>query len=808
RISQKAPLNANVLNVGGGTPFRTKAALEVTVPGTGSESWSSGTTQTVTFKKTGAVQSVDLYYSHTGAAIDYVKITATPIDVSLVADGVNVNYAWTIADATALTAGFTGKLKAKVATPAPFQTDVEDVQSNSFELKGAVTLTAPGGTVDPGPGIVMTVGGTYTIAWTKSGAVNNVKLHYSTNGGIAGGGTYPDPANLITTVASTPSTYNWTVPDKVGTTLRIRVSDANNANVWDESNNVFRIKGALQLTAPETAGLSYTVGSAQTITWTTTGTFSPVELHYDVDGNFATTADTFAVLPLSTVTNCAPVSPAITCSGSASFTMEDKITTAAKVRLRGTGADADVAWISTNPFKIQGSFSAITSPAAGEVWLYPDTTKIIRWTANGTITNVKLEYKTSAGGSYVTLVASDPGHTSGNNSYAWTAGLPDVKTEDAYLRVSDATAGFTTVLLESAAFRIRPQITVTLPSAGQPLTALAVVTDAIQWTRTGTTIGSVDLFYDTAGGAGGYPGAQKINSTPVALDGITCPAGTCKYTWTIPNAIGANVRIKIMDAAVGFANVFGEGPVFTIRGGLTLNTPTGSGTTVTAASTTNSVQFTYAGSVGTVTARYDPNSGKGADNIAGNADDYPTLIGTAAPGGTSGTAAINWDLSAATGTNTTTATDKGRVKVSAGAGATAVSSEGADFHIGTTFDLTAPENGAVVDVAAGPTHTITWAPGPATGVTDVKLEYTNNASNATPTWVEIAPAVVKPNSGSYVWTFPTALADLQNDNRLRISQKAPLNANVLNVGGGTPFRTKAALEVTVPGTGSESWSSG
>src|SRR5207245_7308314 len=133
------------------------------------------------------------------------------------------------------------------------------------------TMTAPKG------GETWTVGESRNITWTKTGAIANVKLEYSTDGGT----TYP---NLIT--ASTPAaslSYAWTVPDAIGTALRVRVTDAGDATVFDDSNANFTIKGSLTLTAP-VGGEAWTVGGSRNITWTKTGAIANVKLEYSTDG--------------------------------------------------------------------------------------------------------------------------------------------------------------------------------------------------------------------------------------------------------------------------------------------------------------------------------------------------------------------------------------------------------------------------------------------------------------------------------------------------------------------------------------------
>jgi len=369
KITQFDPENeANAYNVGGGVAFPILGTLTVTTPSTGTESWGVNVAQVIKFKKKGDLQAADLYYSYDGGAGNYVKITPTPIDISdatgVPDGGGNYSFNWPLDPATtALTNGFTGRIKAKAASPST-QSSVEGI-SSAFEVKGTVTLLAPNGAVSP-----MTVGDIYTIRWQKFGAVNNVEIHYSTNGGL----TYP-PGNLIYDGPSTVdgSTFAWDVPNTIGTSVKIRIRHKENPNVKDESNPAFRIKGKLQLTQPENSGISYVVGSTPQIQWTSTGTFTPLELQYATDGNFGG-ANVFSVKPTATVTNCNPSAPAITCNGSATFDIEDKITAAAKVRVRGTGTEQDVEAISTNAFKIVGALN-VTAPASGQIWYVGETDK-------------------------------------------------------------------------------------------------------------------------------------------------------------------------------------------------------------------------------------------------------------------------------------------------------------------------------------------------------------------------------------------------------------------------------------------------
>jgi hypothetical protein len=537
RILQHDPSNSDptTVNIGGGGVFPILGALTVTVP-SGGESWGVNTTRTIQFTKKGDLQSADLYYSKTGNAIDYVKITGTPINISDATGGASpYSYAWFLDPvATNLTSGFTGKIKAVAVTPAS-QTSVAGEQTGNIEVKGSVTLNTPSAT-----SIVLDAGAIYSITWSKFGAVNNVELHYSTTGGIAGGGTYP-AGNIITTVPSTPSSFNWDVPNAISPNVRVRVRDANNSNVWDESDNVFRIKGKIAVTEPDIAGISWFVGSTQLVKWTSTGTFSPVEIHYDRDGDFVTTTlDTFPILPLSTVANCTPVNPAITCNGQANWSVPDKIGATVKARVRGTGSETDVQDISANNFKIIGKLDVL-SPESGQVWYIGDTTRQITWDATGTVTNVKIGYKTSAGGVCTWITVDDGGHTSGANSYNW-ASVANVKTETAYICLADKNFESETIVYSNNAFSIRPKITVIEPLGGTRLKVANNYPNAIKWSITGTQTSLVEIRYSMNGGVDNYPATQTIATL------VDVTQGGVGIAWNnIPDKISNNATLKIFD---------------------------------------------------------------------------------------------------------------------------------------------------------------------------------------------------------------------------------------------------------------------
>src|SRR5207253_2431650 len=201
--------------------FTVKGSLALTAP-VGGEGWTVGSSRNITWTRQGSIANVKIEYSKDNFV--------TPILITASTPAANLSYAWTVPDDISSTV--------KVRITNLDDATVTSTSPANFNIKGSLTITAPNA------GESWSIGSTQTITWTKTGAIANVKLEYSTDGGT----TYP---NLI--VASTPAaslSYAWTVPDAIGTAVRVRVTDTGDASVFDDSNANFAIKGSLTVTAP------------------------------------------------------------------------------------------------------------------------------------------------------------------------------------------------------------------------------------------------------------------------------------------------------------------------------------------------------------------------------------------------------------------------------------------------------------------------------------------------------------------------------------------------------------------------------
>ena len=97
-------------------------------------------------------------------------------------------------------------------------------------------------------------------------------IEYSTNNG----------SSWNTAAASTPNTgsYNWVIPAVDSDNCLVRVSDTAGP-ASDTSDAVFSIwqQPSITVTSPN-GGETWTTGTTQTITWTSTGSVGSVEIRY------------------------------------------------------------------------------------------------------------------------------------------------------------------------------------------------------------------------------------------------------------------------------------------------------------------------------------------------------------------------------------------------------------------------------------------------------------------------------------------------------------------------------------------------
>ena len=85
-------------------------------------------------------------------------------------------------------------------------------------------------------------------------------------------------------------TWNWSIADTTNTSVQglVNITDSSNPNnVFDNSNNTFEVRGALNLTQPDAGGILLTYDRGVTnynVVWAKAGGISNVNISYATDG--------------------------------------------------------------------------------------------------------------------------------------------------------------------------------------------------------------------------------------------------------------------------------------------------------------------------------------------------------------------------------------------------------------------------------------------------------------------------------------------------------------------------------------------
>ena len=689
--------------------FKIRGALSVTAPN-GSEQWTVGTSQNITWTTTGTISNVKLEYSTDGFSdeLKTVLITASTSNTN--------SYAWTIPNAIG------SSVKVRVTNVA--DSTVYAVSSANFTIRGALTITAPNG------GEVWIVGQVRNITWTEIGSIVNVQLQYSTDGFSDGLQTY-----LIT--ASTPSSslsYPWTIPDAIGNTVKVSITDTSNSAVTAMSNANFSIKGSLTVTAPN-GGEVWIVGTQQNITWTETGTFPNVELQYSTDGG-----NTYPNLIIaSTPTNIGTYPSSTT--GSYAWTIPDAIGTTLRVEVSNV-SDSSVNAVSSANFTIKGSFSII-SPNGGEVWIV-GSSHPITWSVSGSIANVNLAYSTDGGVTYPNVITTSTSAPA--DSYSWT--IPDAISTTARVMITN-TLDSTVFTTSAANFAIKGSLAVTSPNGGESWSIGS--SQNITWTKTGS-IANVELQYSTDGG-NTYP------NLIVASVGAT--AGT-PYAWTIPNTPSTTARVEVSNTsdATVFATSNGN---FDIHGSLTMVSPNGGEIWVVGQS--HNITWTMTGSIANAKLAYSTDGGA----------NYSNVIIASTP---AASLSYPWTVPDAIGTQL-------RVQIIDVIDATVSGASSGNFQIKGSVALTSPVGGEVWIV--GQSQNITW--NSAGSIGNAQLAYSTDGGN---TYPNIIVASTNGTAGTYAWTVADAIGTT-----LRVQISDLLDPTVTSASPAN-FTIKGALAITAP----------
>lgn len=381
----------------------------------GGENVTGGSSFTLQWNSTGAIDTVKIEYSLDGGST-WMVIASSAANTG--------SFAWNVPDVQTSAA--------LVRISKADNSSIFDTSNAAFTITGSsITLLSPNG------GEIWVGGSPQPITWSSSGAISAIKLEFSLNNGQSW--------SPIINSTENDGAFQWTLPKVNSTAALLRISDASDGVPADVSNSTFSINTeTLTLLAPN-GGEVWTAGSNQLISWNFAGGIAAVKIEYSLNGGVSWTT----------------IVGAANNTGSYNWSVPSANSTAALVRI-SDASDGHPSDVSDAVFTIQAPASlTLIKPNGGETWRAGGLHQI-DWSSTGVIVNVKLEYSLNDGGSWTTITAG------ANNDGSYTWNLPQVESASARVRVSDASNSAIFDVSDGVfTIAVEPTLKVNFPNGGE-----------------------------------------------------------------------------------------------------------------------------------------------------------------------------------------------------------------------------------------------------------------------------------------------------------------------------------------------------
>jgi hypothetical protein len=541
--------------------FRVRVQFTLNSPN-GGQKWSVAGEQTITWAQIGNTQGVKFIYYRQGNP----AINQTFTLPSVYTTG-TWNHTWTIPDF------IQNDLIMRVEDP--LDNGAFDISDATFKIMAGFVVTRPDASSANEVDYKWYIEDPEIIRWTYTGTVSDVGIYYSTVGGIDGSWV------ALTSVPASNLQWTWpSVPNQITTQLKVKVGSATDADAYGLSFGMSRIGSKFNLTAPLGAE-ELIVQDPFTIIWANTGTVSKVDLHYSTD-DFVT--------PREIITNLNNGAN----GGFYNWTVPDVFShpgdpQTVKVRVKRYTDDDSFFFDISGNFRIKGSLW-VKSPILDDEWDIGQPYQI-KWGWKGTMPQVKIAYSTNGlSGPFNPIlesygipndgkVANGAGSGGPGSEYTYTWTIPDEATANAVIRIQDERITESDIVDDSEIFHIigyLANVKIKDPANGQEVNKLAVASNYnINW-EWGGSMPEVKITYSINGDTG--PFNPIVENYGVPNDGKVAngagsggPGSEYTYTWTIPDTISPNCKVRVADPRD--ETVFSESAIFKIQGAFTLITP-------------------------------------------------------------------------------------------------------------------------------------------------------------------------------------------------------------------------------------------
>ncbi|MFC1621415.1 hypothetical protein ACFL2G_03825 [Candidatus Omnitrophota bacterium] len=499
-------------------------------------------------------------------------------------------------------------------------------ESGTFKIHGSLDPadgTGAGGVTTPLSDWV--IGNPATISWDYTGAISQVDIYVDYQDGNG----WTQEADNITA-----SDLSWVlnpVPDKSTDAAVIKIEDADTIRKADtlHTSSAFSVVGTFTILTPATGNV-VTYNEGFTITWTPSGsTVTDVDIHYDVDGDLnwreITTDKANTGSPASFEWTCTDL---IATSNARIRIKSSDPTKPAKEAISGGVGQQGL-------FAIHGDITYGNSPTDAEVWTVGTANNDIEWTATGKVDSVDITYSKDDGvDGFAYPITTDLDSTTNPSPYSWTIPTDEdiLSNGEGLIRVKDS--NYSTVYDDSPNFSVQGVLSgfnITFPADSATFPNVLRVDEgaAITWSRTGSTMGNVNIRYSTDRGV--------TWSSGNVLHTMTSANGGTGWAWSVDDNIvrdnlgqgkGVIVRVESVDDP----RVYTQSGILSIMGRIQIDEPYQQEHNYVVNSTSEQIKWTPQGTFSTVEIDYNTSydfTGEGdtiTSSATNEADGVPTTF--------------------------------------------------------------------------------------------------------------------------------------------------------------------------------------
>lgn len=329
-------------------------------------------------------------------------------------------------------------------------------------------------------------------------------------GGTAtGSGTFSEGTTVTLTATPASGYYfvNWSEGSNIVSTTAIFTFNISSNKTYTANFNLIPVISVIQPNGGET----WRVATQQEIKWSSINVVNvKIDYSFDNGNSWINVANQIAAA-----------------DGKYIWDMPNTPSQNVKIKI-SDAANSNINDQSDNTFTISPiPFITLVSPNGGENW-NRSSQQEIKWNSAG-IQNVKIEYTTNNGSSWLTIINSTP---AADGKYNWT--LPFIQTKEVKIRITDISSSTLTDISDNA-FIIGPLPTLTLVSPNGGENWLAGLEYVIKWG--GAYLNSLKIEYSTDNGLTWI----ELSNSAASQNG--------NFTWLIPNIKSATVKIRLTDTS-------------------------------------------------------------------------------------------------------------------------------------------------------------------------------------------------------------------------------------------------------------------